>query len=244
MNDNGNDDGIEQYRRTMHSDAHLQLAASFKDVIAGVDELDDLYRRPTAAVLDKETQSLDDGCRRFIERSTFVLIGTCDAAGRLDVSPRGGPAGFVKVLDDRRLVVPDLNGNNRLDSIRNIVVHPRIAMLFVIPGLGETLRLNGAACITTDDEILDLFTDELRRPTTAIGVVIEHAFIHCAKALRRGALWQPDSWPAADERPSPGQILAEHAGVADTITGEQVDAALEESYAHDLAADLPEASTG
>ena len=216
------------------------ITRSFEHVVESVDDLAGLYRQPTAAVLDKETHELDDGCRRFIERSTFVLIGTSDAHGHLDVSPRGGPAGFVKVLDERRLVVPDLNGNNRLDSLRNVVEHPRIAMLFVIPGLGETLRLNGEACVTTDPAVLDRFTDELRRPTTAIGVTIEHAFIHCAKALRRGVLWQPDQWPAAEERPSPGQILAEHAGAADVISGEQVDAALEESYAHDLAADLPE----
>ncbi len=148
--------------------------------------------------------------------------------------------GFVKVLDDHRLVIPDLNGNNRLDSLCNIIEQQHVALLFVIPGLGETLRVNGRACITTADDVLGLFTEELRRPKTAIGVTIDQGFIHCAKAFRRGVMWQPEQWPAEDSRPSPGQILVDHSGAGELITGAQLDELLEQSYVEDLAADLPE----
>ncbi|MEL6892299.1 MAG: MSMEG_1061 family FMN-dependent PPOX-type flavoprotein [Actinomycetota bacterium] len=213
---------------------------TFESTIDDRASLREIYREPSDAVLAKETETLDEGCRDFIVRSTFVLVATSDTAGRLDVSPRGGPAGFVKVLDDHRLAIPDLNGNNRLDSITNIIEQGNIALLFVIPGLGETLRINGRACITADDDVLDLFSQEVRRPKTAIGVTIEHGFIHCAKAFRRGVLWQPEQWPDAATRPSPGKILVDHSGAGDLITGEQLDELLEEGYKIDLAADAPE----
>ncbi len=207
--------------------------------ITSVDDLAALYRQPTEAVLAKESSVFDDGCRRFIERSPFVLVATSDADGALDVSPRGGPAGFVKVLDEHRLVIPDLNGNNRLDSLRNIVEQGHAGLLFVIPGMGEALRVNGAAQVTTDPGVLDLFVDELRRPTTAIEVTIAQAFIHCAKAFRRGNVWSPNEWLPAEDRPSPGEIFVAHTG-ADDVTGAEVDASLEAAYVADLAADLPE----
>jgi PPOX class probable FMN-dependent enzyme len=213
---------------------------AFTATLRSPDELADHYRPAAQAALGKETDHLDRGCRDFIAVSTFVLVGTSDAQGCQDVSPRGGPPGFVKVLDEQRLVVPDLNGNNRLDSLRNIIEQPRVGLLFVIPGLGETLRLNGRACVTVDEEVLSRFDGELRRPATAIGVEIEHAYIHCAKSLRRGGLWDPASWPAVDGRPSAGQILVDHSGAGDVLTGEQVEARLEAGYAEDLAADLPD----
>lgn len=213
---------------------------AFSDTIDSLDGLRELYREPTDAVTGKETSILDQGCRDFIGASTFVVVSTSDGAGYLDTSPRGGPAGFVKVLDEQRLAIPDLNGNNRLDSLQNIIDEPSIALLFVIPGLGETLRINGSACLTTEASVLDLFTDELRRPKCAIGVTIEHAYIHCAKAFRRGSMWEPDAWPTVERRPSAGQILVDHSGAGDFLTGDQVETALEASYIADLAADLPD----
>jgi PPOX class probable FMN-dependent enzyme len=213
---------------------------SFDRTLRSADELAAHYRAANRAVLDKETVHLDEGCRDFITASTFVLVGTSDRDGRQDVSPRGGPAGFVKVLDERRLAIPDLNGNNRLDSLRNIIEQAHVGLLFVIPGLGETLRLNGRACVTVDETVLSMFDGELRRPASAIGVEIEHAYIHCAKSFRRGGLWDPDSWPTVEGRPSAGQILVEHSGVGDRLTGEQLEDMLEEGYTADLAADLPD----
>ena len=212
----------------------------FASTIDSLDQLRALYRAPSEAVLEKETEILDHGCVNFIAASTFVLIGTSNANGQHDTSPRGGPAGFVKVLDEQRLAIPDLSGNNRLDSMENIIEQPEVSLLFVIPGLGETLRINGTAALTTDDAVLDLFTDELRRPKCAIGVTISQGYIHCAKAFRRGGLWEPDTWPTVDSRPLPGQILVDHANAGEFATGDQVQELLEESYVADLAADLPD----
>tara|TARA_B100000131_G_C17952813_1_gene547152 strand:+ start:207 stop:872 length:666 start_codon:yes stop_codon:yes gene_type:complete len=212
----------------------------FKNKLTSEDQLLDHYRSPTAGVLDKETSVLDQGCRDFIQATTFLLMGTVNSEGRLDVSPRGGPPGFIKVVDDHHLAIPDLNGNNRLDSIKNIIQQGNIGLLLVIAGLDETLRINGEACVTVDEEILSLFSEELRTPKTAIVVKIEQGFIHCAKSLRRGGLWNPESWPEKECRPSPGQILVDHSGVGDQITGTQLEEILEAGYAHDLAADLPD----
>lgn len=211
----------------------------FAHTINDVDTLAELYRPPSEIVQNKDTAVLDRACRDFIAQSTFVVVGTSSADGQLDTSPRGGPAGFVKVIDDHRLVIPDLNGNNRLDTIRNIIEQGQAALLFIVPGLGETLRVNGAACITTDDEVLDLFTDELRRPKTAIGVTLDHGFLHCAKAFRRGGLWEPTEWPSAAERPSPGQMIVDHAQL-DGVTGAELDSMLAAGYDAELAQDLPE----
>ena len=150
----------------------------------------------------------------------------------------GRPASS-RVLDDHRLAIPDLNGNNRLDSLQNVVATGQIALLFLIPGLGETLRANGRACITTDPAVLDAFTDQLRRPTSAIGIRIDEAYIHCAKSLRRAGLWEPGTWPGADTRPSPAQILLRHTGGEGKVTADQVEAGLEDAYTRDLAADRP-----
>jgi PPOX class probable FMN-dependent enzyme len=212
----------------------------FGDVIETVDSLAGLYREPGRGALDKVTDRLDEGCRQFIAASTMVLVGSADTEGNQDVSPRGGPAGFVRVLDEDRLVIPDLNGNNRLDSLRNIVVNGRVALLFLVPGLGETLRMNGQACVTTDPAVLDLFTDQLRRPVSAIGVRVGEAYIHCAKSLRRAGLWDPETWVATGARPPVGQILVAHSGSEGKVTAEQVEAGLEGAYTKGLAADLPE----
>ena len=215
-------------------------AHGFRNVITTTEQLAELYRRPSDVVMNKDTHRIDEGVMSFLERSTFVLVGTSSADGKLDVSPRGGPAGFVKAIDDHRLVIPDMNGNNRLDTIRNIVENPEIALLFLVPGLGETLRLNGRACITTDDEILDLFTDELRRPKSAIGVNLEEAYLHCAKSFRRGGIWDPETWPEVARRPNVGQILIEHTGMETGMSDEEWKDMLEKGYAADLAADAPE----
>lgn len=211
----------------------------FADVLTDTSQLRDHYREPGRLVEAKITDHLDDACRDFIARSTFVLVGTSSGDGRHDVSPKGGPRGFVKVLDDQRLAIPDLNGNNLLDSLHNIIETGEAGLLFVVPGLGETLRVNGAAAVTTDAAVLDLFTDDLRRPVSAIGVTVREAYIHCAKAFRRGGIWQPGTWPEPSERPSPAAALISHARL-EGITPAEVSTGLEASYEADLAADQPE----
>ena len=211
----------------------------FPAELTSIDELRKHYRQPSRIVVEKTTDVLDEGCREFIAAATLVMVGTADAEGNQDVSPRGGLPGFVRVLDDKRLVIPDLNGNNRLDSLQNVIVNPRVGLLFLVPGLGETLRLNGRAIVTVDDAILDGFTDQFRRPASALGVTVDEAYIHCAKSLRRANLWQADHWPDGTARPSVGRILVGHTGAEGVVTAEQVEAGLESSYADDLAADAP-----
>jgi len=168
--------------------------------ITSIAELEALYREPSERVRTKKRDQLDDGLRTVLALSPFVLLATSDVDGRCDVSPRGGPIGFVKVLDDRHVVVPDLNGNNLVDSLRNIVVNGHAGLLVIVPGQHETLRIDGPADLTTDAAVLDLFVDEVRRPTLAIVIEIEHVFTHCAKAFRRGQLWDASTWPQM-ERP-------------------------------------------
>jgi PPOX class probable FMN-dependent enzyme len=207
-------------------------------IVSSLDELAELYREPGRIAASKKTAQLDDASRGIVARSPFVLIGTDGADGGLDVSPRGGPPGFVRVLDDRHLAIPDLNGNNLIDSLRAVVASGRAALLVVIPGKDETLRVNGAAWVTTDEAVLDLWAGELRRPTTAIVVRTDEVFMHCAKAFRRGRVWDPLSWDELADAPDGLDILSAQGLVAtnDAATRDF----LEQSYVDDLARDAPD----
>jgi PPOX class probable FMN-dependent enzyme len=208
----------------------------FRDVVRSAAHLEGLYPSPSPLVAAKKRPTLDEVSTAFVAHSPFVLLATADGEGRCDVSPRGGPPGFVKVLDAGTLVVPDLNGNNLLDSIRNVVTNGRAGLLFLIPGHDETLRVNGRACITTDPAVLDLFAQEVRRPKVAVGVEIEEVYVHCAKAFRRGGVWQPDTWPL--DVPDGVDILRCQYKLEDSK--ESLRTAFEEGYAAELAADRPE----
>jgi PPOX class probable FMN-dependent enzyme len=205
----------------------------FASVVSSTEELRTVYREPSPTSVQKEVRLLDRHCRDFIAHATFAVLSTSAADGRCDVSPKGGPPGFVTVLDERRLAIPDLLGNNRLDSLQNIVENPNVAILFLIPGLDETLRVNGKGYVVLDDDVLDACVVHDRRPKAAIGVEVEVAFIHCAKALRRGDVWQPDRWPDRSDMASAACILRDHIGAPD-LTEELVAASLEESYAKRL----------
>ena len=209
-----------------------------QSVVRSDDQLAELYRAPSQLVASKKTALLDDASRGIVARSPFVLVGTDGADGGLDVSPRGGPPGFVRVLDERHLAIPDLNGNNLIDSLRAVVASGRAALLVVIPGKDETLRVNGAAWVTTDANVLDLWAGELRRPTTAIVIRTEEVFMHCAKAFRRGRVWDSSSWDELADAPDGIDILNAQGLVAtnDAATRDF----LEQSYADDLARDAPD----
>ena len=197
--------------------------------------LQELYREPSKLVQSKKRPQLDDASKAFIAAAPFLLLGTSDADGRLDVSPRGGPSGFVQVLDDERLAIGDLNGNNLLDSLRNIVATGKVGLLFVHPGKDETLRVNGHACVTADPDVLDLFPPGLARPKTAIGITVDEVFVHCAKSFRRGGVWEPESWAALAQGPDAAAILACQFSLEDGPDALRV--RLAESYAADLSAD-------
>jgi uncharacterized protein len=212
----------------------MSETAPFEDVIDSLDALRELYREPSELVRCKKIARLDDGCRDVIEAAPLVLLGTARPDGSCEVSPRGGPPGFVQVLDEQRLAIPELSGNNLVDSISNIVLNPHVGLLFVLPGRDETLRVNGRAWLTIEDAVLDGFTTELRRPKAAIGVEVVDAFVHCAKSFRRGHVWDPASW-APDTAPSAAELLTCHIELE--ATPEQLAADLEAGYARDLAAE-------
>lgn len=175
---------------------------------------------------------LDPHSQEFIARCPFVCIGTQNADGKADVSPRGDPAGFVQVLDDQTLAIPDRPGNNRLDSLANIVENPQVGLLFIVPGFDETLRVNGQASLTTDPALLDRMQVHGKAPKLAIVVKIRTIFIHCAKAFRRSKLWDPDQFQDRKEMPSLVQIVLEQTNDAptDPKVQKQLDEGLEDAY--------------
>jgi len=210
------------------------MSEPFVNVIGSEDELRELYRLPASTTQQKVQPRLDKHARAFIEASPFVLIGTTSPDGTGDVSPKGGPPGFVVTLDDDHLAIPDLAGNNLLDSIGNIVRGSGIGMLFLVPGVDETLRVNGYACITTDAAVLDACAVKDRRPKAAIGVTVTQQYMHCAKAFRRSDLWDAQSWPQREALPSLGCILVDQIELPDGVTAEVVDANLERGYAESM----------
>jgi len=210
------------------------MSEPFVNVIGSEDELRELYRLPASTTQQKVQPRLDKHARAFIEASPFVLIGTTSPDGTGDVSPKGGPPGFVVTLDDDHIAVPDLAGNNLLDSIGNIVRGSGIGMLFLVPGVDETLRVNGYACVTTDVAVLDACAVKDRRPEAAIGVTVTQQYMHCAKAFRRSDLWDAQSWPQRDALPSLGCILVDQIELPDGVTAEVVDANLERGYAESM----------
>jgi hypothetical protein len=181
----------------------------FQDVITNEQELRDLVGTPASRSILKERSALDVHCRAFIALSPLVLIGTSGADGRCDVSPKGDAPGFVLVLDDHRLVIPDRPGNKRLDGMRNLVANPHIGLIFMVPGREETLRVNGRAWITRDPELLQQCVVQGKTPLLAYGVEVEQAFLHCAKPFRRAHFWAPEQWPAPNALPSIARVLYE-----------------------------------
>jgi PPOX class probable FMN-dependent enzyme len=205
---------------------------AYQDVIASRDELAELYGPPIEAVVQKAIDHLDVHCREFIARSPFVLLATSDGSGRCDVSPKGGPPGFVGVLDEHRLLIPDAPGNKRIDSLRNVVENPHIGLLFLIPGLEETLRVNGSVTLVRDAELLAARELGGKPAKIGLGVEVEEAFLHCAKAFKRSALWRPDDWPDRAGLASAAQIWRDH--MALDLTTEDVQDFVDEDYENNL----------
>jgi uncharacterized protein len=207
-------------------------APPFSDVIGSADELADLYGPPVEAVVSKIIDHLDRHCRDFIASSPFVLVATADERGNCDVSPKGGAPGFVSVLDERRLAIPDAPGNRLVYSLRNVVAGRRAGLLFVIPGMEETLRVNGRAWLTRDPEVLEPLAAGAKAPKVAIGVEVEEAFLHCAKAFKRSALWRPADWPDRAGLASAAQIWRDH--MALDMTTQDVQDFVDDDYENNL----------
>jgi len=201
----------------------------FSDLVTSEAALRELLGEPSELVIRKQLPALDRHCRAFITLSPFLLLGTTNAEGTCDVSPRGDAPGFVQMLDDRTLIIPDRPGNRRIDSLRNIVTHGAVGLLFMVPGVEETLRVNGRACIVRDADILAPLTAQGKVPQLAIAVEVHAAFLQCAKALKRSHLWQEATWPERGALPTLAQMIHDQVPMPDT-TVEALDASFQESY--------------
>ncbi len=203
--------------------------APFTHLVASVDELRGAdYPAPPPRAWEKEIGVLDAGCEAFLARSPLCILATSDAGGRCTASPRGGPPGFARVLDPSRLAWADLTGNKRIDAFRHILVNPHVGLLFLVPGLRETLRIDGTAHLTRDPEVLRATDVPGRTAELAVGVVVRTAFLQCGKALIRSQLWDPASWPDPAELPSPAAMLKAHRQGDASV--EAVAAHLEDAY--------------
>ena len=189
----------------------------FSDVIASPEALEAILGRPNERVAAKVIDSLDIHCRRFIARCPFVLVGSSDADGNIDVSPKGDPPGFVQVLDDKTLAIPERPGNRRADTFRNVLQNPRVGLIFVIPGKRETLRVSGQAMIVRDADLRQRMAIDGRVPELALVVQVEEAFFHCAKCMIRSHLWEPENWPALEGLPTLAEATIAHAKLTQSV---------------------------
>jgi len=181
--------------------------SAFDHVVTSEQELREIVGVPAARSVQKERSALDAHVRAFIAHSPFLLMSTAGADGRCDVSPKGDAPGFVLVLDERRLVIPDRPGNKRLDGMTNLLANPHVGLIFLVPGREETLRVNGRAWITRDPGLLERCAVQGKTPLLGIGVEVEQCFLHCVKAFRRSRLWAHDAWPGPDALPSMAHVL-------------------------------------
>jgi hypothetical protein len=202
----------------------------FRDLVTSLESLRAIVGgEPSEVARRKQLSALDSHARAFIAHSPFLLLGTADADGRCDVSPKGDTPGFVRVLDDHHLVIPDRPGNKRLDGMRNILGNPHVGLIFLVPGNDFTLRVNGSALITREPALLRTLAAQGKVPLLAIGVEVEEVFLHCARSFRRGQLWNQATWPGPDALPSMPCILYDQTGGAMSLE------ALEARNAHALA---------
>ncbi|MEE9281272.1 MAG: MSMEG_1061 family FMN-dependent PPOX-type flavoprotein [Myxococcota bacterium] len=194
--------------------------------IGSADELQELIGQPNKLTPLKVFGELEATARAFIGRSPFLLLSTSDTAGNQDVSPKGDPAGFVEIVDEKTLLIPDRPGNKLLYGLQNILANPRVGILFLVPGTGETLRVNGRAELTRDPQLLERLAARGKPAQLAIRVFVDECFFHCPKAFLRSELWQPDTWPER-QRISFGKLLAKRLGESHEFA-EGIDSALEE----------------
>jgi uncharacterized protein len=219
-------------KRASKGNVMKEFVVNAKFAIKDEHSLRSLFQATHDLAVKKVQGSLDRHAQDFIRRSPFLCIGTQNLDGRADVSPRGDPAGFVKILDQHTLAIPDRPGNNRLDSLVNIVANPSVGLLFIIPGFDDTLRVNGQANLVNDPELLESMSVSDRIPKLAIVVKVNEAFLHCAKAFRRSHLWDPDHFQDRGEMPSLVKIILDQTTGAPSNATEmrKLDDELEEDY--------------
>jgi uncharacterized protein len=201
--------------------------------LSDLSELRPLYNSPSTLARAKQLALIDAHCRNFIARSPLVIVGSVHPERGMDVSPRGDAPGFVRVLDEHHLAIPDRPGNNRLDTLENLLGNPAIGLFFVIPGIEETLRVNGTARLTRAAGLLDSMAVGGKTPKLAIVVTVTEAFLHCAKALKRARLWGADYRIARKEMPTLGRMIIEQTNPPG-LTIEEADARIEADYRTNL----------
>ncbi|AUG53780.1 pyridoxamine 5'-phosphate oxidase family protein [Thalassospira marina] len=201
--------------------------------IETMDQLRGIYGDPLEIAIQKQLSVLDKHCRRFIELSPFAVISSADENGEADVSPRGDGPGFVRVLDEKTILMPDRPGNRRLDTLTNILVNPQVGLLFFVPGMNETLRINGTAELHDDADLLDMFGDTGKLPISVIKITVQEAFLHCAKSLMRSRLWQVDAQIERKSFPTLGAIIKDQLSLegGPVATQEETDAHFAKSIA-------------
>ena len=180
------------------------------------------YREAPQLVWDKEIDRIDRHCRSFIALSPWATLATADTGGFPDVSPRGGEPGFVRVLDEHTLALPDRPGNNRIDSLRNVQGNPRVALMFLVPGIEETLRVYGTAAVLQPDEVAVDLTEFGRAPKSVLVLDVQRAFFQCAKSLMRSGLWEPERWPGRGDFASIGQVFRDHCDLPAPLPPDEV----------------------
>ena len=193
-----------------------------------------LYPAPSRLAIVKQIDRLDEHCRRFISMSPFLVIGSTRPGRGTDVSPRGDAPGFVRVLDESTLAIPDRPGNNRLDTMSNLLAEAQVGLLFMVPGLEETLRVNGTASLSRDPQLLEGSIVMGKLPRMMILVAVREVFYHCGKALKRARLWQEDYRVDPKSVPSLGRVIVEQARLQGSMSVEEADAAVERSYKQNL----------
>lgn len=212
------------------------MTTKYKDIISTKEEFEEFRSKignPSPRAANKVISFIDEHCVDFISKSPFLSLATSNAEGQCDVSPRGDAPGFVTVLDEHHLFIPERPGNKRMDSVHNIITNPNIGLLFLIPGLGETLRINGKAYICRDPELLEKSIVNGKSPIFGILVEVKECYAHCAKAFIRSQLWDSHSWLAKEALPSVPQMLVAHSKIPN-VTSDQVAKELNEGYTHRL----------
>jgi PPOX class probable FMN-dependent enzyme len=187
------------------------MAATGSYDVTSVADLRAVVGEPLPRTISKETPTLDERATAFIGTAPFLVLATASPDGSSDASPKGGPPGFVRVLDERRLLVPEFPGNRRLDGLQNLVERPGVGLLFIVPGITETLRVNGIGRLTRDPELCALCATDGKPPWFVIDVEVRQVFSHCSKAFLRSRLWNPDAWADPAEVVSPSKTIAERA---------------------------------
>ena len=193
------------------------MSDRFEEIVTTRERLREIITDPAPAIAVKVIDHIDDICRRFIAASPFVVIATRGGDGLIDISPKGDPAGFVTVLDEKTLAIPDRLGNKRVDSFENLLVNPQIGMIFLIPGYGYTLRVSGTGSIVRDGALQNQLAVSGKSPNLVLVVTVEEAFMHCAKSMARSRIWRPEAWPNTDDVPSLAEAMVSHGKLSRTV---------------------------